>query len=246
MKLTLVKLLLPLSGLPTALAGPLFNGRGVVFEDALRKQCCTKKLCTPESCANFKSCPIPVLIARNISPDPYLLKKHQKPGLPYVLRREDDRHQLSLVLLGSAIAHLPLFLEILLPQSGSHAAYPLCALDNQGSPLPILFDGDGTVQNLPLLEAGQLLDRFCIDFHGCQRIRIDLATPLQMVRGGRELNRFDPHFFIRSLLRRSPPWQPTTVRGLIATISGILPVWLERYVFCVRLLSGIRLLRGEE
>jgi len=37
MKLNFVKVLLPLSGISASLAGSLFNGKGAVFEDAVRQ-----------------------------------------------------------------------------------------------------------------------------------------------------------------------------------------------------------------
>lgn len=202
MKLTLVKLLLPLSEVHASLVGPLFQGKGAVFEDALRRVCCAKPACAPKSCRLLHNCPIPGLVARTVSSDPDLLKKHQKPGLPFVFREQEDRHQFSIVLLGSAIAHLSLLLETLVQQTGDHAPCPVVALDAQNSPVAITFDGDGNPENLPLLEAGELIDRFGAQFHACQSVRIDLETPLRMVRNNHELNRFDPVFFIRSLLRR--------------------------------------------
>ncbi len=202
MKLNLVKLLLPLSDVPASLADALFNGKGAVFEEALRQACCTRNVCVPEPCDGFTSCPIPGLVSRNVSPDPDLLKKHQKPGLPYVFRKQGDRHQFSLILLGNAIAHLSLFLEVLVLRSDNHTPYPVVARDGQNSPVAITFDGEGNAENLPLLEAHELIDHSCADFHACQRVRIDLETPLRMVRDGHELNRFDPVFFLRSLLRR--------------------------------------------
>ena len=202
MKLNLAKLLLSLSDLSAPLRDSLLSGRGAVFEDALRQLCCAKPVCAPESCRLLQSCPIPGLVARGVSPDLELLRRHQKPGLPYVFQIRDGRDEFDLVILGSAIAELALFIEALFPQFGSNKTYAVTAFDGQNSPLPIAFDAVGTAENLPLLEASQLLDRFCTDFYGCRNIRIDLVTPLRMVRDGRELNRFDPAFFIRSLLRR--------------------------------------------
>lgn len=202
MKLTLVKLLLPLSGLPAALTGPLFNGKGAVFEDALRQLCCAKPVCAPESCRLLQNCPISGLVARGVSPDPELLRRHQKPGLPYVFQIRYGRDEFDLVILGSAIAELALFLDVLFPQFSGNKTFAVTAFDNQNSPVAISFDSDGSAVNLPLLETSELLECSTPRFYTCRQIRIDLVTPLRMVRGGRELNRFDPVFFIRSLLRR--------------------------------------------
>jgi len=246
MKLTLVKLLLPLSGLPAALTGPLFNGKGAVFEDALRQLCCAKPVCAPESCRLLQNCPISGLVARGVSPDPELLRRHQKPGLPYVFQIRYGRDEFDLVILGSAIAELALFLDVLFPQFSGNKTFAVTAFDNQNSPVAISFDSDGSAVNLPLLETSELLECSTPRFYTCRQIRIDLVTPLRMVRGGRELNRFDPVFLSAPCSDVSLRWRHTTARRLIVTISGILPVWRERCVCCVRLLSGIRLPRAEE
>ena len=202
MELNFIRVLLPLSGVSAFWANSLFNGKGAAFEGAVRQVCCTNTACVPESCIRLMNCPVPALFAKTISTDPDLLKKHQKPGLPFVLRSHEECDQLSLVLLGNAIAYLPLILKTLLNQTGSQALYPVIALDAQNTPVSITFDSDGNAENLPLLEASELMDSFCAVFHGCKSVRIDLETPLRMVRDGRELKRVDQVFFIRSLLRR--------------------------------------------
>jgi len=142
--------------------------------------------------------PLAQLCSRSLSSDPELVRRHQKPGLPFVFSLP-CHGQLDCVLLGPAIAELSRILAVVstsasLPMLASFTAY-----DYQGSAVDLTADGG---DELPVLSLAQLLDMATPRYAACRRLRITLQTPLRLMAVGRELNCFDPARFVRSVLRR--------------------------------------------
>lgn len=148
-------------------------------------------------CSSFEQ-PLAQLCSRSLSNDPELVRRHQKPGLPFVFSLPADG-QLDCLLTGPAIAELPLFLSTVAHLSGSPPICSFSALDYQGQPVALTADGG---DELPVLSLAELLDMATPCYASCQRLRITLQSPLRLMAEGRELNRFEPIRLVRSVLRR--------------------------------------------
>lgn len=206
MDLNLIRLHISLA--PQAVTGiaPLLTGKGASFEEALRKVCCVHQNQSCPICPIACSCVAPPLISRQLSQDPELLRRYQKPSLPFIFYAGSDLDGpdplLSLNLLGKACAHLSLFLKTLNQLTGQDACIGLTASDYQNSLVQLDHVCPDTADNLPVLATADLLALYSHRFSCCKRIRLDLLSPLRLTRDGRELTRLEPHYFIRSLLRR--------------------------------------------
>ncbi|MDK9718797.1 MAG: CRISPR system precrRNA processing endoribonuclease RAMP protein Cas6 [Trichlorobacter sp.] len=206
MDLNIIKLHISLASQADSGLEPILTGKGAGFEDALRTVSCVHKNQSCTICQTSGTCVVPALIARHLSQDPDLVRRHQKPGLPFVFYAHSDVNDhdstLGLNLLGSACGHLPLFLKALNTLTGQDACIRLTASDYQNVAVELDHVCPETADNLPVLAAADLLTLYSHRFSCCKRIRLDLLSPLRLKRDGHELSRFEPHYFIRSLLRR--------------------------------------------
>lgn len=202
--LNLARLRISVAGGTATGPAPLFSGSGSVFEATLRRLGCTaaNAPCEPSRCRSWQQCAVPSLISRELSSDPLTVKRHQKPGLPYIFSGPEkaEPDTFGLLLLGTALPHLALLLRTVTAISGGRCR--LQALDYQGTALPLALAADGSVENLPVLDAAELMVLNRPAFEGVERVRIDLRTPLRLLHNSRELTRFPPEQFVRSLLRR--------------------------------------------
>jgi len=185
---------------------PLVSGKGSAFEDALRQIACLKKNSTCGNCSERQTCSVASLVARELSRDLDLVRRHQKPSLPYVFQAihdaGEDSFKLGVVLLGPATTQVPLFLKALDQLVGQPCCRSLVSFDYQHYPGILQVKNHEIEGNLPVLAVNDLIALYRHHFSSCCRIRLDLKSSLRLVRDGRELHRFEPVFFIRSLLRR--------------------------------------------
>lgn len=142
--------------------------------------------------------PLAVLCHRSLSSDPELVRRHQKPGLPFVFSLPSGG-VMDCLLVGPAIAELPRILDTLSNIAGIPSIGTFYAFDYQGRQMSLTADGG---DDLPVLSAVELLDMASPRYGGCTRVRITLQTPLRLVANGRELTRFEPSRFMRTVLRR--------------------------------------------
>lgn len=206
MDLNLVRLHISL--VPQAVLGivPLLTGKGAGFEEALRTVCCVHQNQSCHTCPASGTCVAPALIARQLSQDPELVRRYQKPGLPFVFYAHSGiagcDSLFGLNLLGTACGHLPLFIKALNQLAGQTACIGLAACDYQNAAVQLDHLCPETADNLPVLATADLLAQYSHRFSCCKRIRLDLLSPLRLTRDGHELTRLEPDYFIRSLLRR--------------------------------------------
>ncbi|MFA6823552.1 MAG: CRISPR system precrRNA processing endoribonuclease RAMP protein Cas6 [Geobacter sp.] len=175
MDLNLVRLSIPL---PAAAAQQLTNAlttERVLFEQSL------SSLCT-----------------RSLSSDAELVRRHQKPSLPFIFSLPCEG-QLECLLLGPAIAELPRVLSTVAARAGLAQLTSFGAYDYQGGLIELQADGEA---ELPVLSLAALLDLATPRYADCQRLRVTLLTPLRLVTDGRELSRFVAERFVRGVLRR--------------------------------------------
>lgn len=138
------------------------------------------------------------LCSRNLSSDAELVRRHQKPSLPFIFSLPCDG-QLECLLLGPAIAELPRVLSTVATRAGLAQITTFGAYDYQGVLIELQADGEA---ELPVLSLAALLDLATPRYADCQRLRVTLLTPLRLVSDGRELSRFVVERFVRGVLRR--------------------------------------------
>ncbi|MDD2500558.1 MAG: CRISPR system precrRNA processing endoribonuclease RAMP protein Cas6 [Geobacter sp.] len=206
MDLNLIKLNIFLAPQAVSAIVPILTGKGASFEDALRKVCCVHQNQSCPTCPTSGVCVAPALIARQLSQDPELVRRYQKPGLPFVFYAGSGVDgldgSLGFNLLGTACGHLPLFLKALNQFTAQDACIRLTASDYQNVAVELNHVYPEMADNLPVLAAADLLTLYSHRFSCCKKVRLDLLSPLRLARDGHELTRFEPHYFIRSLFRR--------------------------------------------
>lgn len=138
----------------------LLTGKGAAFEEALRMVCCSPKSQSCQCCHLIQSCSASVLVARQLSQDPELVRRHQKPGLPFVfsqhLPANQENHLIDLTLLGTACDYLPLFIKALQQLYGNTTCRNLMAYDYQHAAIPLELDRLDSITNLPLLASAEI------------------------------------------------------------------------------------------
>lgn len=176
-----------------------------------RASCCPdlQKACT--SCSLRGDCPYRNVFDQGLSPDPEIVRLHQKPSLPFSLYISGVDGNISsctvgMVVIGSAVNHIGFFYSALLRmvEAGVCTVLPAVAsalrsysLDYQGvrheftdsACLPesvILLSGKHILQNTVHSDA----------------VRLSLMSPLRLLSNGSIASRFDFAVFFRSQLRR--------------------------------------------
>jgi len=173
--LNLVRLRIPLPAAPARLLAGALSAERPLFEQSLSSLC-----------------------SRSLSSDAELVRRHQKPSLPFVFSLPDDG-QMECLLLGPAIAELRRVLSALAARAGLAQLTSFSAYDYQGALIELKDDGKA---ELPVLSLAALLDLTSPRYADCQRLRVTLLTPLRLVSDGRELSRFIGERFARGVLRR--------------------------------------------
>jgi hypothetical protein len=207
MELNLAKLVIEVKPARVSLVAPLVAGRGAAFEDAVHHVCCTRSGVSCVCCSSYRFCPVSSLTAKEISQNPDVVRRHQKPALPYVFTKECygslPTNSIGLTLIGPACSYVSTILSALEVLLGGKSCFSgITALDYQDTPLALGVTDFTAISTLPVLSASELLALHHHRYTGCRSVRILLKTPVRIVRDGRELNRFDPVVFCRSIVRR--------------------------------------------
>ena len=171
------------------------------------------------------------LCSRELSTDPELLRRHQKPGLPFVFNLPEHGNngisRIPLLLMGQSITCVRLFADAVEAHSAGGGVISLHAIDYQGGMTEIVRDGGDT---MPVLSAAETVALETPSFIGCRTLLLRLLTPLRISSAGREISRFDPSAFIRAMLRRisslaayyGSPAEPDFIRHLAAESAEVV------------------------
>ncbi len=185
---------------------PVLKGKGRLFEETLHKLYCCYPGAVCKKCDKSQVCPIPPLTGRQLSFDPEIVRRYQKPGLPYIFEKvsRSDRQPESflLTLMGTASIHLTILLSVLDELAGVRESCRVVTLDYQNKESALDLSCEGESVNIPILSAKELLAIYSCQFNACKRVRIDIQSPLRIMHNGCELRRFESAQFIRSMLRR--------------------------------------------
>lgn len=203
MDLNLVRLILtPSMPLASGLS-QLVSGNGVAFEAALRKCCCGQPQNVCADCPEQISCAFALLTARKLSHDTELVRRHQRPSLPFVFDTSLTAvSELGLTLLGPACQEVTLFLRAVALVLGQQAGWRIKTLDYQGTSFCLDPASKQGLDSVAVLSVQELLHQYQQQFTDCNSVTLNLHSPLRLMQQGRELNKFLPDQFIRMLLRR--------------------------------------------
>lgn len=203
MDLNLARLQLSLSASAALALQQLLQFNGSSFEAALLRTGCTTSTCDCRVCHNRTDCQAYRLLTRSLSPDPELVRRYQKPALPFVFAPSPTSEPvLRLTLAGPACDALPLFADTLATMIGEQVRCGLLAFDYQEQLIPLQFLADGQCDNLPLLSLAELYEQYRSRFVGCRSVELAFQTPLRLRHNSHELQHLQPAVLIRGLLRR--------------------------------------------
>lgn len=159
-------------------------------------------------CCNRFSCSYYDVFAQSLSSDPQVVRRHQKPPLPYVFKasRINDTSscfELGLVVFGRAINHLQIFVKTILMileslgtncQEKESSFKKVFCRDYQNNPQKL----DLTSYNYVLLSARELMEGTT----DSDSFELFFASPLRIINSGALLYNFDFGSFMRSQMRR--------------------------------------------
>lgn len=179
------------------------------FQAQFRAACCPT---LQQSCASCcVECPYTTVFAQQLSPDPEIVRLHQKPSLPFSLYIKDILNNASsitvgIVIIGSAINYADIFYSALSRMAeacvcsilpSSKYLLHFYSLDYQDvrheiSDINVLTDS-------VILLSGQYVLRNTVH---SDRVKLSLKAPLRLLSNGSIAHRFDFALFFRSQLRR--------------------------------------------
>jgi len=192
---------------------------GTGFAEACRCASCRWPTRTCEQCSIQDSCDWYLIFGQELASDPAALKRHQKPSLPFVfsfppcdeLTEGAAEAVIGLVVIGPAIAHLPMLLNGL-SDLLSHVMSPepveifrIACRDYHGLVQPSHNCGPGvTVPNLIpddliIVSTDSVAERLT---WGSSDIQIRLLSPVRLLENGHAVARFEFGRFARSVMRR--------------------------------------------
>lgn len=188
----------------------LYGGRSA-FEAAFRELACCRAGRDCRACDCRQDCPYWRVFGQELAVDPEIVRRHQKPGLPFAFRLplpapavRGGSWEAELLLLGPAVELASLFcraLDRLLAAAGGGARIErVSSLDYQGRRVPLAPEGRGwDCAGLVVMSAAAVR---LLGQRYAEQLRITLETPLKLVNSGRELRHFDASLFCRTVIRR--------------------------------------------
>lgn len=174
---------------------------GRIFERKFRELCCMTpdKLC--RTCREFETCPFVLLFSQRLSEDVEIVRRHQKPPLPFAFRFQgtaQDRNilRIELAIAGSAMNHAENLIEAfscqVLDLDDSALVSSVDCIDSYGA--RSVFKHDGLI----VLSADEMIRSGTAG----AGVGVILLSPLRMVRNGATLKEFVPGLFLCSVMRR--------------------------------------------
>lgn len=181
------------------------------FDKLFKESCCYRKMIDCNSCSERPLCPFQIVFAQELSTNPDIVRRHQKPPLPFAFKissvpENKSLMEVSLVVIGKAINHLPVFVsavELLLDscsgQCSGNAPLINCihCLDYQSVRHEINWSRQGDL-NLVVLSSLEIMKN-SLDTN---EARLILESPLKVPSTGSLLHDFEFGIFLRSQMRR--------------------------------------------
>lgn len=181
------------------------------FDQVFRQNCCGYLQSACIDCNEKSSCPYRAVFAQDLSSDPAVVRRHQKPPLPFAFKlkqapNNESYLEICLVVAGKAINHLDLFIKAVRKMiekipTQNHGTAPcvkgVYCLDYQMIRYSLDLSSYSS-QNVIVLSSLDILENPI----GTENIRLVIESPLRLLCGGSELRRFDFSAFLRSQMRR--------------------------------------------
>lgn len=181
------------------------------FEGHFKAVCCTMACESCAGCSKGVECAYRIIFAQQLSPDPGIVRTHQKPSLPFSLYIDvkdaaPSCSTVGMVIVGYAINYLDIFHSALqrfiqFCISGIGPSVPfttqIFALDYQDSRHRI--DGNTPLSRSLILLSG---DHILLNTMHAEQVKLEFKSPLRLVHNGMVMHHFDFSSFFRSLLRR--------------------------------------------
>lgn len=211
MDLNLVQLLFNLeTDNANGLAAVLFNALRN-FNQIFRQVSCQVGVNGCLGCKQVSNCPYRSVFAQELSTDPDVVRRHQKPPLPFAfkinkLSGNNSSISLGLVVVGNALNHLPVFYRAVqrmieaVPDLSPGAVPVITSIDcldyqSMRHKLDCSLD---IHQNLVVLSSREIIKN-AVD---AKKIRLILDSPLRLLSAGSLLHSMDFAVFLRSQMRR--------------------------------------------
>jgi hypothetical protein len=204
---------------------------------------------------NFLNCPYRAVFGQSLSSDPDIVRRHQKPPLPFVFKinhisKNSSCIELGLVIVGTAIQHMIIFLGAIngmlvsiTETTGLDVSILVTwCLDHQGNRQTLNTDS----QELTLLSGMEILQTpQKSDF-----VKIYVESPLRLLNSGSVAHSFDFCSLLRSQMRRCSSFfayygeseldldyaslsrAAEKVTALDCSYSFSKPLWSEKASFC--------------
>ena len=181
------------------------------FEAYFKSSCCLTRQETCTSCSRYIGCPYQVVFAQQLSPDPEIVRLHQKPSLPFSLYISNIDSNIStatigMVVIGTAVNYIEFF-HTALSRMVEAVAYTVLHpakftmrcynLDYQAARHEIR-DSASLCESVILLSGQHILNNTV--HSDC--VTLWLKSPLRLLSNGSIAHRFDFAAFFRSQLRR--------------------------------------------
>jgi hypothetical protein len=181
------------------------------FETHFKASCCRMLQKSCASCSKQSACPYLIVFSQRLSSDPEIVRRHQKPPLPFSLYISEINGTAStvtagLVVVGSAVNYIDLFHTALLRSVEEYVCTELdsakCALHS------FCLDYQGirheVSRGITFPDSVILLSGQCILHNSVHSdtIRIFLTSPLRLLCNGSIIHLFDFATFFRSQMRR--------------------------------------------
>ncbi len=195
---------------PVQLTAALYNALRS-FEAEFRASCCPNVQEPCSSCHRYAGCPFRAVFEQGLSADPEIIRRHQKPSLPFSLYVIDmdskmPSHAVGLVVIGRAVNFVEYFHTALLKmvEAAVRTALPhvTFALSSHSIDYQNVRHGIADAASLPesvILLSGQHILQNTVH---SDSVRLILKSPLRLLNNGSIAHRFDFGMFFRSQLRR--------------------------------------------
>ena len=182
------------------------------FERYFKASCCSDLHKSCDSCGEFSGCPYRTVFGQMVSPDPEIVRCHQKPSLPFSLSINClpdtySSNTVGMTIVGTAVNYIGTFLDTLhrmisaslltvVPQ-WAESSLRFYNIDYQGVRHEI-GSRLSLSESVILLSGRHIMNN---SIHS-ENATLVFTSPLRLISGGSLCRQFDFAHFFRSQLRR--------------------------------------------
>ncbi len=178
------------------------------FDGFFRRIVCSDcSFAVDDSCFLNPVCPFKMIFGQNLSADPDVVRRHQKPPLPFLFKVNSLHEQavcvdLSLILIGPAVQLTQQFVAAVMELMDSFFVV---------NRLPAAVKGvysmgiDGVSVDLAAVAAAPVLvsvNDILANVPYCESVRVSFVSPVRLFRAGSVIRVFSFSGFFRALMRR--------------------------------------------